>query len=169
MKLKCSDGFSLIELMVVLMIIACISMLVASSKLFLTDSTMRLELNKLCAVCHYAQRYAMASNQSQTITFNIPTNTYRFREREETLHPGIQFGFINGAKGPPANPTLSLSKPVTFTDGSITFHPDGIMQSGTVYLVNAQKTTMYALSNAVSQVSYLRKYVYDGSWRVINT
>jgi len=91
----------------------------------------------------------------------------QFHDREEKLLSGVQFGFIQGAKGPPAHPVSILSKPITFLEESITFHPDGIMQAGTIYLVNAHKTRMYAISNAVSQVSHVRKYRYDGSWRLI--
>ncbi len=167
MKLLSKSGFSLIELMVVLAIIAIITMLVGTSKVLVTDIATRLELDKLHAVCQYAQRYAMASNQTQTITFNIAANTYRFHAREEKLTSGVQFGFIQGAKGPPAHPTSLLSKPITFLQECITFYPDGIIQAGTIYLVNANKTNMYALSNAVSQVSHVRTYKYDGSWRLI--
>lgn len=167
MKLLSKRGFSLIELMIVLVIIVIIAMLVGTSKILVTDTAMRLELNKLHAVCQYAQRYAMASNQSQVITFNIPANTYRFHDREEKLVSGIQFGFIPGVKGPPAHPVSALSKPITFLEESITFYPDGIIQSGTIYLVNARNTIMYALSNAVSQVSHMRMYIYDGSWRLL--
>jgi len=167
MKSLSKNGFSLIELMIVLVIIAIIAMLTGTSNVLLTDIATRLELDKLYSICHYAQRYAMASNQVQTITFNIAANTYRFHEREEKLLSGVHFGFIQGAKGPPAHPISPLSKPITFTGECITCYPDGIIQSGTLYLVNANKTTMYALSNAVSQVSHLRKYIYDGSWRMI--
>lgn len=160
-------GFSLIELMIVLAIVTIIAMLTATSRMFFTDIATRLEIDKLYSLCHYAQRCAMASNQIQTITFNVSANTYRFGEREEKLSPGVIFGFIQGAKGPPAHPTSPLSKPITFTGEHITFYPDGIIQAGTMYLVNDNKTTMYALSNAVSQVSHLRKYSYNGSWRMI--
>lgn len=132
-----------------------------------TDIATRLELEKLYALCQYAQRYAMASNNIQTITFNVSTNTYRFLEWEEQLTSGVQFGFMRNAQGPPAQPTSLLSKPITFAGNHITFYPDGIMQSGTLYLVNTNKTSMYALSNAVSQVSHVRKYKYNGAWHVI--
>jgi type II secretion system protein H len=167
MKWKRKSGFSLIELMIVIAIIALIALLTGTGNSALSDIATRLELDKLYALCHYAQRYAMASNQVQTITFNIPANSYRFREREEKLLSGVQFGFIQGAKGPPAHPVSPLAKPITFVEDHITFYPDGIIQAGTIYLVNKNKTTMYALSNAVSQVSHLRMYAYDGSWRMV--
>jgi len=153
--------------MIVLAIIALIAMLTGIGSSTLTDTATRLELDKLYALCHYAQRYAMASNQMRTITFNLPANSYRFREREEKLLSNVQFGFIQGAQGPPAQPTSALTKPITFVDEHITFYPDGIIQAGTVYLVNKNKTIMYALSNAVSPVSHLRKYAYDGAWRLV--
>ncbi len=153
--------------MIVLAIVAIIAMLVGTSNVLVTDIATRLELDKLYSVCHYAQRYAMASNRVQTITFNIPANTYRFMSVKKNFYQVCIFGVMPGVKGPPAHPTSVLSKPITFLEERITFHPDGIIQAGTIYLVNPNKTTMYALSNAVSQVSHLRKYRYDGSWRMI--
>jgi prepilin-type N-terminal cleavage/methylation domain-containing protein len=167
MKWLNKTGFSLIELIIVLAIIAIIAMLAGTSANTLHNAAIRLEVDKLYALCHYAQRYAMASNEMQTITFNLANNTYRFHDREEQLVADVQFGFIEGAKGPPAHPSYLLANPITFSDNHITFYPDGIIQAGTVYLVNKNHTSMYALSNAVSAVSHLRKYVYKGSWQLM--
>jgi hypothetical protein len=49
------------------------------------------------------------------------------------------------------------------------FYPTGIISSGTVYLVDKNKRYMYALSNAVSQFSYLRLYKYDGGWKLLES
>ena len=47
-------------------------------------------------------------------------------------------------------------------------YPDGIIQSGTVYVIDSSKKCMYALSSPISQVSYLRKYSYNGKWQPLS-
>ena len=69
--------------------------------------------------------------------------------------------------GSPGSPTHRIEKAITFPGSKIHFYPTGIISSGTAYLVDKNKQYMYALSNAVSQVSYLRFYRYDGGWKLL--
>ncbi|HRN78301.1 MAG TPA: prepilin-type N-terminal cleavage/methylation domain-containing protein [Candidatus Dependentiae bacterium] len=160
-------GISLLELIVVVAIIAVLVTLNTVHSSFLQRILVRAEIEKLYTTCQHARCLAMATNQIQTIYFNTRDNTYSFGDRHEKLTQGIQFGFITGSKGPPAQPQLPLYKPITFQGDKIIFYPDGIVTSGTVYLIDAQGHTMYALSNAVAQVSYLRLYVYRTGWKKI--
>lgn len=160
-------GFSLIECMIVIALIAIIVMLTGMSNSLLHQICVRGQLEKLYTFCHYARRYAIATNKPQTITFDTAHNSYSFLTYHEQLPGGVRFGFLHGTAGPPADPKITLSSPVSFKGNHITIHPDGIMQSGTIYLIDDNKTCMYALSNAVSQISYLRKYRYDGAWHLM--
>ena len=160
-------GFSLIELMVVITIIGLIAVMVRINTSFFTARIVRAQLELLASVCQYARQSALATNTTEIIMFDTQTHSYRWRDRVEKLPLGLRFGVIPGVKGPPSNPTTTLSNPITFSGSRITFYPDGIIQSGTVYMVDAHNSIMYALSNAVAQISYLRMYRYDGAWKLL--
>jgi len=80
----------------------------------------------------------------------------------------VFFGFMPGAKGPPASANKLILKSITFTNNRIIFYPTGIISAGTVYLIDQAKQVMYALSNGVSQISFLRTYRYNGSWQPLH-
>ena len=89
-----------------------------------------------------------------------------------TVNPGIQYGltpvFVDCVLNNLNIDVSKIEKAITFPGYAIHFYPTGIISSGTVYLVDKKKKCMYALSNAVSQVSYLRLYRYDGRWKLIS-
>jgi len=165
---KLAQGFSLIELLIVLAIVAIIMGLAMTNLSFFDRILLRAELNKLQTTCLYAQRYAMTTNKKQILTIDKTNKSYRFNGRIEKLAPSIDFGFIAGTQGPPSSPHHAISSPITFKNETIVFEPNGIIQPGTIYLVDAKKQSMCALSSAVSQVSFLRKYRYDRKWDIIN-
>lgn len=167
MKKILYTGFSLIELMIVLVIVGLLALLMTSNTLFFNRTIMRAQLEQVYHLCHLARQTALATNMAQVIEFDLVTNSYSWGNRKESLPRSIRFGFIQGTKGPPANPTALLYTPITFAGNKITFYPDGIIQAGTLYMVDEHATTMYALSNAVSQFSYLRMYRYDDSWHIL--
>jgi prepilin-type N-terminal cleavage/methylation domain-containing protein len=160
-------GFSLVELMIVLSIMGLFTLLVVTNTTFLHRSIMYAQLEQLYSICQLARQTALATNQAQTIQFDRLTNSYTWAHRKESLPRSLRFGFIPGTKGPPAHPTAQLYTPITFSGDKITFYPDGIVQSGTLYLIDEHATSMYAISNAVAQFSYLRMYRYDGTWQIL--
>ncbi len=157
-------GFSLLELSIVLLLIALLVMLSGAQISFLDRMIVRSELEQLYTTCSYLQRSAMAQNKPQQLIFDVPNNRYRYHTTEHTLAARVQFGSSLGAKGPPSSPTKSILNPISFPNSSITFHPDGVIEPGTVYLTDVKQQYSYALSCAVAQVSYLRKYQYTGRW-----
>src|SRR3989304_2106738 len=166
--MKKSPGFSLIEVLIVLSLISLIVGLTVNNFSFLNRRLVRSEVDKLYSVCMFMQRQAMATNSVQTLQFNRAANSYIFNGQEEYLVKPTVFGFIAGAKGLPATPQREISSPITFQQDTITFHPDGIIKPGSVYLVDSQMQSMYALSSSVAQVSFLRVYRYkQGSWQPI--
>lgn len=162
-----SQGFSLIELMVSLAIFCVIITLTYTQTSFLEEARMHNEINTLYSVAHYLQRYAQLTNQEQVLQFNRTSRSYTFNGRMHVLPKGITFGVLPFIKGPPSSPLQDIASPITFKGEKIVFHPQGIMQSGTVYLVHHERQSMYALSCGVSQVSFLRKYRYDKRWVLI--
>jgi Tfp pilus assembly protein FimT len=153
--------------MVVVAIIAVLATLTTIHSSFLNRVLVRAEIDKLYTTCQHARYLAMATNKPQIIYFDKLQNSYSFGDRTENLTQGVQFGFIAGSKGPPAHPHVPLYKSITFQNDKIIFYPDGILSSGTIYLIDTYAHAMYALSNAVSQVSYMRMYRYDSVWHKI--
>lgn len=160
-------GFTLIEAMVVICLFAFIATLSFTQLSFLDGVIVRSEVDKLAAVCSYFQQRAQVNNCEYVLTFDLQRNEYRCDNMCEKLSQRISFGFLPTALGPPGSPSHKIEKAITFPNLEIHFYPTGIISSGSVYLVDKNKRCMYALSNAVSQFSYLRLYRYDGKWRLI--
>lgn len=167
MPKKLIQGFSLVELLIVVAIVAIIVGLTMTNLSFFDRILLRAELNKLHATCVYAQRCAMAVNKKQVITFDKRNKAYTFNGHRQKLARVVDFGVIVGAKGPPSSPNQAIGSPITFKDEQIVFEPNGVIGAGTVYLVDAKKRSMCALSCGISQVSFLRKYRYDNKWGLI--
>jgi prepilin-type N-terminal cleavage/methylation domain-containing protein len=163
-------AYSLIELMIVVSLICLLMSLTVSNVSFFKHGYARIELEKLYALCRYAQQKALMTNTAQTITFSPASNPpfYVFGNLQEPLPDSVIFGVPAGIKGPPATPTCVIDAPITFKNAQIIFYPDGIMSAGTVYISDADKKTAYALTCGVSQVSFLRAYRYDKGWRLLS-
>ncbi|MCX5922237.1 MAG: prepilin-type N-terminal cleavage/methylation domain-containing protein [Candidatus Dependentiae bacterium] len=161
------SGFTLIELMVVVAIVSVIAVLTFTQVRFLDGALMRAEVDKLYGMCMYAQRCAMLTNKKQVIIVDKAAKSYTYNGRCERLPDAIDFGFIAGVKGPPSDPRGDITSPITFKDDQIIFKPNGIIQPGSIYLVDTQKKSMYGLSSSVAQVSFLRKYRYDKKWGLL--
>lgn len=160
-------GFSLIEMALVLALVALIFSLSITNISMHQGMLMHAELNKLQAVCKMLQQQAYALNKQQQLFFDIESNSYRYDDYKQQLPHGIEFGFFQDVKGPPGSPLKQIIRAITFSNQCISFSPHGIIQSGTVYLKNERSRTMYALSSSVGHSSFLRKYMFDGSWKLI--
>ena len=162
-----AKGFTLIELMVVLLLFSIAAGLTFSQFSFLQRGYVKAELDGLYQACLYMQRHAMLSNQSCSLNIDLAQQRYTFNGRTQKLATGVQFGVKQQAKGPPSTPTKQLTTPCTFQGNKITFYPDGIIASGSVYMTDKHHTCLYALTVAVSPYSYLRKYRYDDKWQLV--
>ncbi len=165
--MKNKHGFFLIEVMIVVCLFVLVATLGMMQLSFLDDTIAHAEIDKLAGACTYLQQKAIATNSDQSLVCNTQKNEYRGDNVCETLSSRISFGFLPNVLGSPGSPSRSIKKAITFPDSSIHFYPTGIISSGTVYLTDKNKKIMYALSNAVSQVSYLRLYRYDGRWKLL--
>ncbi len=146
------------------MLIALLMMLSGAQTTFLQRMLVRNELEQLYTICYYLQRCAMVRNKPQSLTFDLTKQGYHYHDIEHLLSKHVRFGCAPGVKGPPSTPHTKITSPITFKNNTITFHPDGIIQSGAVYVTDDTHRHTYALSCAVAQVSYLRKYQYTGKW-----
>jgi prepilin-type N-terminal cleavage/methylation domain-containing protein len=158
-------GFSLLESMVVISLILLISTLVYTGWGSFNRWMVRAEAEKLYAVCRYLQQRALASGQEQTLVFDVLHNCYQYNDVIIPLTRPVIFGTIKGIKGPPSSPTSIVNYAITFPSDTITFYPDGIIKSGTVYFADSSLHCSYAVSVPISTISYMRIYRYDGSWK----
>jgi hypothetical protein len=130
-------------------------------------NAVRTELALLHTTCRYLQRVAQATHQDQRLVFDVDAMIYTYGTCTHTLRGGVVYGFMPSQRGPPARPCGVLTTPVTFSSNSMIFHPNGIISSGSVYLSDNKRSCCYALSNSVSQVSYLRSYEFRDKWYAI--
>ena len=161
---KSKKAFTLLELMVVVCLCTLLAGLAMIQLSFLDFTIARSEIDKLITVCTYMQQLACSTNKEQFLVFDIPNNSYTFNGHTEKLSKQLCFGYLPGIKGPPASPTHNITKTITFAQQRICFYPSGILSSGTIYIKDKSNRSLFALSNAVSQVSFLRIYKYNGTW-----
>jgi len=157
-------GFSLVEIMVSIALFILLIGLVAANSSFLNRYLVRAEMDKIYNVFRYLQKVAIVSGQDQILEFDIEKKQYKCGERVFMLPSQVEFGVLPEVKGPPCSPKKIIISPVTFKGKKVSFYKDGIIKSGTIYITDASKHFMYAMSSSVAQVSYLRKYTYNGKW-----
>ncbi|MGA9530483.1 MAG: hypothetical protein WBQ73_01185 [Candidatus Babeliales bacterium] len=160
-----NKGATLFELLVALSFF-CMILLCSTHYFSLFDSVIiKTELNHLFTACFYLQKTALVTNKPQIIHFNTALNNYTIEGRVHTLPHWFSLTLPDKPLyGPPSSPYSLVKNSVTFKDNSIIFYPNGIIQSGTVYLTNNNNGKVYAFSNGISQFSFLRMYQYDGQW-----
>lgn len=162
------NGFSLIELSIVIALIALLAFLSHAHIGFFNRMLVRAELEHLYTVCYCMQRRALMYNKPQTVQFDLKNGTYATEQCTYRLPSHVIFGTAAGVKGPPSSPNALIAEPITFKNNKITFHADGVIQPGAIYLTDTSRGCSYALSCSVAQVSYLRKYQYNGAWKIIS-
>ena len=161
-------GFSLLECAIVVALLIIIAHIIVIHGTYLQRILVRQDVEKLMAVCRFLQQTAMVTNTTKELVFDQKNKSYTYNSTTEKLSKNTEFGILPGTLGPPSNPTHPITSPITFSNEKIIFYPDGIIQPGTVYLIRKDIQVMYALSCAVSQVSFLRIYHYDGKWHCIS-
>ncbi len=162
------EAFTLIEVILVIALVALLACLGMMQLSFLDSTIARMEVDKLSVVCSFLQQHAIVTNSEQVLKCDVLKNEYHFGSSREIVSRRIAFDFLKGTMGSPGNPNHSITKAITFAGSSIHFYPTGIISSGTIYLVDKNNRYMYALSNAISQVSHVRLYRYDGGkWKIL--
>ncbi len=160
-------GFSLVELMIVVALAALLSGLTLWNMRTFSGMVMRADIEKLYTTCMYLRQKALSTHTEQQLEFDQVSNTYRYDDTVEHLSAATMYGFVEGVMGPPSSPQALIGTYTTFDHDRIIFYPDGIIQSGTIYITDKDRKALYALTSGVGQVSFLRKYRYDGSWHLL--
>jgi len=133
------------------------------------------ELSKLEAIFLYLQQRACATHQTQTAYIDVKNNMITWqrgnKKASHIITPTLQFDFLQNSYGPPARPTGPITQATTFADEKqqpcIKFFSNGIISSGSIYLVDKKHQIMGALTLGISQVSYIRRYAYQSNQWIV--
>ena len=169
-KLKRSNrhqGYFLFELMIVVALIALLMTFVLSYQGFMGRAAVRAELEQMRAACLYLQRRALQEGTQQELRIDQVRRTYTCDGAKHKFMGEVAFGAMPGVKGPPSAPRTEISRPITFQDERIIFHPNGTILPGTVYLTDRKKSCLYALSSGIGSAWDIHSYHYAGKWQVI--
>lgn len=160
-------GFTLVELLIVLSMLATITMFMVLNVRFLDRLVVRSELEHLHMVCRYLQAKALATHEKQLLSFDISRNAYTFEGTSYQLPSSVTFGVLGNTYGPPAHPVKPIKQPITFNNNEIVFHETGVISAGTAYFVDMKLKNLYALTAAVAPVSFIRLYHHGDSWQLV--
>ena len=161
------SGFTLVELMISLAVVAIIAALIVSPGYFWGQILTHAEVEKVRTVCHYLRGRAVAQGVEQSLTFDPLSHSYHYDGMERPLPKQIRFGLVDGVMGPPTHPTSPIKHAVTFADNRLICYPDGSMSSGAVYFVDRDRHHQYAITTGVGRSMRVHVYHYTGSWRRI--
>ena len=158
------SGYIMIEMMVAIAIVILLAGITSAHVGSYRYTCMQQQITLFALAWRQLQQSAMARNQQQEMLFDQVGHRYKINGVWHELPSTIRFGYLLESKGPPSNPTHEIHSAITFPSKKVSCFSDGTIQAGTVYLVDDQKQSMYALTSGVSAVSFLRKYRYDGTW-----
>jgi type II secretory pathway pseudopilin PulG len=168
-------AFTLIELLIVATIIMFLCVIGIPTITTDNEYFLQQELEKITIVIHSLQQTAIVSQIPQTIAIEPAANHYSFIKNAQkvafSLHPALSFGFLP-TYGPPADPVGPITHIATFPEEKGVFYikilSNGKISPGAVYIVDKQQKSMGALTCGVSQVSYIRRYVYKtNQWQLL--
>ncbi len=173
-------AFTLLELMLTISLVVMLCTLALPSFFTSNQSLLLQELEKLEVTIRYLQQRALATQQTHELVFDTAANTYSYTINGKTvshpLHKNLTFGALPGAHGPPGNPTTPITQALTLPTSktsnncfSCKIYSDWKLSPGAIYIMDRQKTTGGALTCAVSEVSYIRRYQYTShQWILVS-
>ncbi|HEX2977541.1 MAG TPA: hypothetical protein VHO47_00235 [Candidatus Babeliales bacterium] len=161
------SGSSLLELLIVFGTVVLLMTMVIAHAPSIKRYAVRAEIEKLRSAFWYLGQRAQIENKEFTISFDIPSSSYRVDDRQHILPSCVRFGAAPEIYGPPSDPKNRINSAVTFKDQRAIFRPDGTISSGTVYLYAPESKNSYALTLPVGLVSYIRLYRYQHEWKLI--
>ncbi|MBY0110353.1 MAG: hypothetical protein K2X90_04550 [Candidatus Babeliaceae bacterium] len=159
-----NSGFMLFELMLVVALIALFSVIGFIGLARYSGTSITTDIAVLSLLLHTAATRATCLKKKQTIIIDEYNSALTYDGIRYPLQEGLNFKVLPNVYGPPSAPYALVTQAVTFVDKKIVAHPDGTLQSGTLYIADSH--TQYALTTPVSAFSYIRVYRYrDGVWQ----
>lgn len=160
-------GWILFEVTIVITIFLFIALLSFEFIILTSKSFAFIELEKLYAFVLFMQSKAQLENLTYEIIFNDQRNCYEAPGYFYKLSSDIEFGFIDGVKGPPSSPNTIIKNSITFKNKKIILYKDGTINSGTIYITDKKRSCLYALTSGVGQYPFLRRYIYQKQWNLL--
>ena len=153
-----------------MLVVALLVVIVTLSLSYTTlrQQVVRAEVEKLYTLCRFFQQIACVTQTEQRLLIDPVAGTYSCGPYAYTLASGVCFNYMPSCYGPPSKPTNPISKPITFQHNTIIFFPDGTISSGTLYVTDADKKYMYALTAPINHISFLRIYKYGTGWTCLS-
>ena len=144
-------GFSLIEMLTVLAIIAILLMIAPSMfSAFRQRTNLREAAGALAEDMKLAKQRAVAENVNYSITFNINNNNYTMNQYDSNgnmINPPIKTvnlsNFGNGI-------TINSQN---FAGNTVTFQPRGTCSAGTITLQNSLNSTIAITTNLMGRIT----------------
>lgn len=174
-----NSAFSLLELFISLALIMIIVCMLIPRVIMRRDQVLIQELDKFETLFYSLQQRAIAQGKNLYLSFDLERQAYSYqtmhgKQHQVFLSPELCFGVVPETLGPPWQATKPVTSIVTFEvlqgKQCVKFFSNGKISSGSLYLCDKDKTIGGALTCAVSQVFYIRKYLYnDKQWKLINS
>jgi type II secretory pathway pseudopilin PulG len=164
------SAFTILEMILVLTILTILCALSIPAFIDYDRQLVVQELEKIEVILRYLQQRAMVTQHVQSFTLTVTANSYAYNTVRHTMPDCVCYGYLQAAYGPPGDPTASITSVATFPTPAngvydIKIFPNGKISAGALYIRTINQTRMGALTCTVSQVSYLRKYMYEsGQW-----
>lgn len=162
-----SKGFTLLEMVVVLALITIGALLTIPIFRIFDQLMVRTEVDVIYLAIKSLEQKAVTSGNQQELIFDEKNNSYTAEGVVYHLHSPAIFGIVEKVAGPPSKPQKIITKPINFPDNKLIIFSDGVIQAGTIYITDKEKKYFYALTCPVSDISYLRRYVYNGHWTLL--
>lgn len=115
------------------------------------------EARLVCAFIATQATRAIAHQKEMAIVINPTANTFNANGRLLKLEY-LSCGSAPFAYGPPSQPSNPIVNPTTFENNTILCKPDGTINHGSLYLVNADQSIVYAVTIPVLSTASIRLY-----------
>lgn len=131
---KKSNGFTLVECLLVIGIFLSLHWLLTTYNIFATTQLMHAQVKHLSTACALLAIRARITGQDAQLSITPTTHSYTIAGTTHQLPAGCSFSAPLGALGPPGKPTLPVGaqKQTTFV-----WHKDGCSTPGTLYVCTA--------------------------------